>query len=160
MCAYADKVVVIITIVFVYIATTNTSLQTISVYVHSCDHIPWIGMRRGIVFSLSPKKHFPVVFSFYRFGVVSIVSAGHRHYTDVVMSSVASQIASILDVDQRQHQNSASLAFVVRRIHRSPVNSPHKRPVTRKMFPFDDVIMNISSIFWIEETFWSSSERG
>ena len=22
-----------------------------------------------------------------------------------------------------------------------PVNSPHKRPVTRKMFPFDDVIM-------------------
>ena len=24
-----------------------------------------------------------------------------------------------------------------------PVNSPHKRPVTRKMFPFDDVIMKI-----------------
>ena len=23
----------------------------------------------------------------------------------------------------------------------NPVNSPHKRPVTRKMFPFDDVIM-------------------
>ena len=26
-------------------------------------------------------------------------------------------------------------------IHRGPVNSPHKGPVTRKMFPFDDVIM-------------------
>ena len=26
-------------------------------------------------------------------------------------------------------------------IHRGPVNSPHKRPLTRKMFPFDDVIM-------------------
>ena len=26
-------------------------------------------------------------------------------------------------------------------IHRSPVNPPHKWPVTRKMFPFDDVIM-------------------
>ena len=25
-------------------------------------------------------------------------------------------------------------------IYRWPVNSPHKRPVTRKMFPFDDVI--------------------
>ena len=25
--------------------------------------------------------------------------------------------------------------------HRSPVNSPHKWPVTRKIFPFDDVIM-------------------
>ena len=33
-----------------------------------------------------------------------------------------------------------SLAFV-RGIHRGPVNSPHKWPVTRKMFPFDDVIM-------------------
>ena len=29
----------------------------------------------------------------------------------------------------------------MRAIHRSPVNSTHKRPVTRKMFPFDDVIM-------------------
>ena len=43
--------------------------------------------------------------------------------------------------DQRKHQSSASLAFV-RGIHRWPVNSPHKWPVTRKMFPFDDVIMN------------------
>ena len=42
--------------------------------------------------------------------------------------------------DQRKLQSSASLAFV-RGIHRWPVNSPHKRPVTRKMFPFDDVIM-------------------
>ena len=25
-------------------------------------------------------------------------------------------------------------------IHRGPVNSPHQGPVTRKMFPFDDVI--------------------
>ena len=45
-----------------------------------------------------------------------------------------------LDADQRKHQGSASLAFV-RGIHRRPVNSPHKWPVTRKMFPFDDVIM-------------------
>ena len=26
-------------------------------------------------------------------------------------------------------------------IHRGPVNSPHKWPVTRKMFPFDDIFM-------------------
>ena len=43
--------------------------------------------------------------------------------------------------DQRKHQISASLAFV-RGIHRWPVNSPHKWPVTRKTFPFDDVFMN------------------
>ena len=42
--------------------------------------------------------------------------------------------------DQRKHPCSASLAFV-RGIHRGPVNSPHKWPVTRKMLPFDDVIM-------------------
>ena len=46
----------------------------------------------------------------------------------------------LLNADQRKHQSSASLAFV-RRIHRRPVNSPHKWPVTRKMFSFDDVIM-------------------
>ena len=31
-------------------------------------------------------------------------------------------------------------------IHRGPVNSPHKWPVTRKMFPFDDVIRAICVI--------------
>ena len=47
--------------------------------------------------------------------------------------------AVIQGADQRKHQSSASLAFVLG-IHRWPVNSPHKGPVTRKMFPFDDVI--------------------
>ena len=42
--------------------------------------------------------------------------------------------------DQRNHQSSASLAFV-RGIHQWLVDSPHKGPVTQKMFPFYDVIM-------------------
>ena len=42
--------------------------------------------------------------------------------------------------DKKKHQSSVSLAFV-RGIHRWPVNSPHKGPVTRKMIPFDDAIM-------------------
>ena len=66
------------------------------------------------------------------------------------MRAMASQITSLtivcsivyLGADQRKHQSSASLAFV-RGIHRWPVNSPNKGPVTRKMFPFDDVIMNL-----------------
>ena len=45
--------------------------------------------------------------------------------------------------DERKHQSSESLAFV-RGIHRWPVDSPHKGPVTRKMLPFDDVIMRYS----------------
>ena len=39
--------------------------------------------------------------------------------------------------DERNHQISASLACV----SRSPVDSPHKGPEARKMFPCDDVIM-------------------
>ena len=42
--------------------------------------------------------------------------------------------------DQGKHQNSSSLAFVWG-IQRWLVNSPHKWPVTRKMVPFDHVIM-------------------
>ena len=43
---------------------------------------------------------------------------------------------------KRKHQSSVSLAFVWGNSP-GPVNSPHKGPVTRKMFPFDDVIMTI-----------------
>ena len=75
-----------------------------------------------------------------------------RHYNDVIMGAIASQITSFTivfstvysDADQRKHQSSAPLAFV-RGIRRGPVNSPHKWPVTRKMFPFDDVIMKAST---------------
>ena len=50
-----------------------------------------------------------------------------------------------MGADQRKQQSPASLAFV-RGIHRGPVNSPHKWPLTRKMFPFDDVIINMMII--------------
>ena len=65
------------------------------------------------------------------------------HYNDVIMGMIASQITSLTIVystvdsgaDQRKHQRPASLAFV-RGIHREPVNSPHKWPVTRKNVSF------------------------
>ena len=71
-----------------------------------------------------------------------------KHYDNVKMGTIASQITSLtivystvyLDTDQSKHQSSASPAFVWG-IHRGPVNSPHKWTVTRKMFPFEDVIM-------------------
>ena len=64
------------------------------------------------------------------------------------MGTMASQITSLTivystvysDADQRKFQSSGSLAFV-RGIHRGPVNSPYKWPVTREMIPFDDIIM-------------------
>ena len=76
-----------------------------------------------------------------------------NHYIDVIMTTMASQITSLTvvystvysDADQRKYQSPASVAFV-RGIHRGPVNSPHKWPVTLKMFPFDDVIMVVCEI--------------
>ena len=63
------------------------------------------------------------------------------------MGAIPSEITSLTIVystvysgaDQRKHESSASMAL--RGIHRVPVDSPHKWPVTRKMFLFDDVIM-------------------
>ena len=85
---------------------------------------------------------------------LEIISFKISHYSDVIMSAVASQIADVSIVcssvcsgaDQRKHQCSASLAFV-RGIHRWSVVSSHKGPVTREMFQFDDVIMVQSTNF-------------
>ena len=79
---------------------------------------------------------------------VSLLQLMQIHYSDVIMSAMVLQIASLTivystvysDAGKRKHQSSASLGFV-RRIHWWPVNSPHKWAVTRKMSKFDDVIM-------------------
>ena len=93
----------------------------------------------------------------------------YTRYNDVTMGAMSSQITSLIivysavnsEADQRKHQSSASLAFV-RGIHRSPMNSPHKGPVTRKMVPFDDVII-ISSIrvYWgnLQHVAWHQGLR-
>ena len=70
------------------------------------------------------------------------------HYGDVIMSALVSQNTGLTiaystvysGADQRKHQSSTSLAFVWG-IHWWLVNSPHKGPVTRTKFSFDDVIM-------------------
>ena len=81
--------------------------------------------------------------------IIAGVTSWHRyHYSDVIMSAIAYHITRLTIVystvysgaDQRKDQSSASLVFV-RGVHRWPVNSQHKGPVTQKMFPFDDVIM-------------------
>ena len=84
--------------------------------------------------------------------VVTWITQAAFHHNDVIMGAMASQITCLVVVystvysgaDQRKHQSSASLCFVWG-IRRWPVNSPHKRPVTRKMFPFDDVIIYCAS---------------
>ena len=79
--------------------------------------------------------------SIWLFGALySLARYSRPHYNDVIMSAMVSQITSLTTVystvysgaDQRKHQSFASLAFV---------NSPRKWPVTREMFPFDNVII-------------------
>ena len=100
-----------------------------------CDVYIWV-LLHG--FCLAPK-------------ILQFLKALHfssNYYNDVIMSLRASQITSLTSLystvysgaDQRKHQSSTSLGFV-RGINRWPVNSPHKRPLTRKMFPFDDVFL-------------------
>ena len=68
------------------------------------------------------------------------------HYSDLMMSTVASQITSVSIVclaicsgaDQRKHQISASLAFVE---STATGGFPHEGPVTWKVFSLEDVIM-------------------
>ena len=84
-----------------------------------------------------------------------IVFLAH-YYSDVIVGVIASQITSLTIVysnvysgaGQRKHQSSASLAFVLG-IHRWP----HRWPVTRKMFPFDDVtcfVQQLTSRFGVD----------
>ena len=118
---------------------------------------------------MKPFKHYDwKIFSKHR----PLDCSSHIYYSDVMMSAMASQTIGISivyssvcpGVDQRKHQSSASLA-VVRGIHRWPVNSPHKGTVTRKMFPFDDVIIwcfghgihTISLLRVITNTLWAQA---
>ena len=79
---------------------------------------------------------------------VSSRSGSSEQYSFNKMTTMASQIIGVSIVystacsgaDQGKQHRSASLACV-REIDRWPVNFPYKGPVTRKMFPFDDVIM-------------------
>ena len=95
-----------------------------------------------------------VLFSLRANPITGTISAARNHYGDVIMSAMASRITGVSIVcsnvcsgeDQMKRQSSASLVFV-RGIHRSPVDSPHKGPVTRKVFPFDDVMMMIQNAY-------------
>ena len=89
-----------------------------------------------------------------RLPLLFVITEVIYHCNDVIMIAMASHITSVSIVcstvgpgaDQRKNQSSASLAFVWG-INRWPVNSPYKRQVTRKMFPFDDAIMaNVKSL--------------
>ena len=80
--------------------------------------------------------------------ILSAVQWRHNEHDGVSNPSLTSVYSTVhsrrksknQDTYQIKRQSSASLAFV-RGNSRSPVNAPHKGPLTRKMLPFNDVIM-------------------
>ena len=115
---------------------------TVQVIIYWCPGMSFILVKRSnFLYSQEKLVATIVVYS-------NTKSPWPLHYNDVTMVSMASQITNLTIVysavysgaDQRKHQCSASLAFVWW-IHRWPVNSQHKWPVTQKMFPFNDVFM-------------------
>ena len=122
----------------------------------SCSSHHWFilrGIHRTSAVSLTELWYFPcclseqVVQQTVDMRVISVAMTLTRCHSNVmtlqwaIMIAMASQITGVSMVcsavssgaDQRTHQSSASIAFV-REIHRWPVNSAHKGPVTRKMF--------------------------
>ena len=73
------------------------------------------------------------------------------HDNDVIMGAMVSQITSLAIVYRlfrHRSKKTSKLRVTGLCAGNSPVNSPHKWPVTRKMFPFDDVIMKTLGRVW------------
>ena len=137
-----------------------THQQCLATFIYNLMTSQWIAkFIRILCTSTSYANTWNVMSNFlYRFSpwrflrpVVSWKSIYIENKNNTQITSLTTVYSSVYsDADQRKHQSSASLAFV-REIHRGPVNSPHKWPVTRKMFPFDDVIMNLVHLLEIAD---------
>ena len=107
-------------------------------------------------------RYFDRMMHLSRYDVITTIFSQWKssfHYSDVIVSAMASQIIGVSIVystvffsgtDKKKYHNSASLALA-RGIHRSPVNSPHKGPVTRKMFHYrwrHHVVWKLRCYWW------------
>ena len=108
----------------------------------------WYGREAAPANGDSPHK-WPDMQSFVAFFVRCWEKKSCCQWFETHWRLVCSNVSS--GADQRKYQNFASVTFV-RGIHRWPLDSPHKRPVTHKMFLFDYVIMATfySCAIWME----------
>ena len=129
-----------------------TLIQILPLFEVCCWGSNWLSISFGTVYALVIKQWWfisPTDTGIARLASVKWSLLTVSHYSDVITGTMASQITSLTIVystvqsgtHQRKRQSSASLAFVWG-IHRSP----HKRPVMRKMFPFDDVIIKCGKL--------------
>ena len=147
-----------------HIGTGSSSLKT-----NGIEYIYWINWSHLLVYTLwfylpwsfFPKNTQQITHSGKESSVAfisTLIQVEHqwdvkltKHYSDVILSAMASQITGESICSnvcwgsvQMCNQSSAPLVFLMG-IRRTPVDSPYKGLVTRKMFPFDDVIMRRST---------------
>ena len=103
----------------------NSSIGIVAVFIISCLYDDLLYLQHVDVIKW---KHFPRYWPCVRGIYRSLVNNGRLF--------------------RRSSKKTPKLRVTGLWIHRWPVKSPHKGPVTRKMFPFDDVIMGISMIRW------------
>ena len=82
----------------------------------------------------------------YKILIMLTIALQWRHNERNCVSNHQPRDCLLNRADQRKQQSSASLAFV-RIIHLWPVNYSHKEPVTRKLFPLDEVIMALREVY-------------
>ena len=98
---------------------------------HDFTHMGWAdGWLGRILWCITP----PML-------VVHLCQAKWSHYSEVVMGVMASKITSLKIVYSTIYGHRSKKTSKLHVTGLCPVISPHKWPVTRKMFPFDDVIM-------------------
>ena len=73
------------------------------------------------------------------------------------MSAMASQITSLMIVYSTAYSGANRRSIKLRVTGLCVGNSPHKWPVTRKMFPFDDVIMELK--WTLHMMWWTCTEH-
>ena len=112
-------------------------------------HVVWHNIRRFWDFCIAipkihplPHHHHPTSPAFRYFDKEAVL------YSDVITDTMASQITRLFTETFIQAQIKGNIKYPrhwpLLVIHRWPVNSLHKGPVTRKVFPFDDVIMSLA----------------
>ena len=113
-------------------------------------------VANGISKSASPayaslitlKSDFEVSLTIHNLGHIG--NSLGAHYSDVIMSAMASPITGVSIVCstvcsgpcRSKKKSKLRATGLCEGIHRWPVDSHHKGPVRRKMFPFDDAIMH------------------
>ena len=119
------------------------------------EDIPWNIDNRGPL--LIMRKEFPchnVIIKVTSQYLISDHLIRGSHYNDVLMTTMAFQITQPHGCFNRLFRCRSKKTSKLRVTglcagnSPGPVNSPHKVPVTQKMFPFDDVIMVNSLAPW------------